>query len=452
MIIDLPYNFNLRPYQSAQFTAQRNGINRFYKVWHRRAGKDLTDINFTIMQMMQRVGNYWHLLPEYKQARKAVWRGKTAEGKSYLDYFPPELIKKKRDQEMEIELINGSIWQLMGSDNIHSARGSGPVGIVFSEFAFTHPDAWPTIEPILLENGGWAVFNTTPYGPNHAKDLWDKAQNNPKWMTQLLTIGDTCRDDGSPIVTEEMLAELRTMGTSEETIQREYYCSWEGSIEGAYYADSFRWLEENKKLTSVPHESGILVKTYWDIGRSDYTSVWFMQKVGREYRFIDYFQMRGGEIPDFVRELLVRTDYIYDEHILPHDAGHLRIGMSGKTIKQQMADALPKHTFRIQPQTQGVQSDIMLTRTFLRKCVFDTGRCKQGIDALRSYTKKFNDAMNRFEDKPLHNWASDGADAFRYSAVDNRDDHDITPASTNRHGIPTFNAAVKRLGQRRGRI
>lgn len=449
MKIELPYNFTLRPYQKPQLIASTKGIKRFYKIWHRRAGKDITDINFTIMKMMERKGNYWHLLPEYKQARKAVWRGKTADGRSYLDYFPHELIAKKRDNEMEIELINGSIWQLMGSDNIHSARGAGPVGIVFSEFAFTHPEAWPTIEPILMENGGWAVFNSTPYGPNHAKDLWDLAQGNPKWFTQLLTIDDTCRDDGTPIVTEEMLGEMRTMGTSEETIQREYYCSWEGSIEGAYYADSFRWLDEHNRVTTVPHEHGILVKTYWDIGRSDYTSVWFMQKVGREYRFIDYFQMHNKDIPDFAKEILARQDYVYDEHILPHDAGHLRLGMAGKTVKQQLADMLPKHNFRIQPQTQSVQSDIMLTRAFLRKCVFDKDKCKQGIDALRSYTKKFNDTLNRFEDKPLHNWASDGSDAFRYSAVDNRDDREIIPPDANRFGIPTFDAAVRSQSLRR---
>lgn len=439
MKIELPL-VTWRDYQKPQLRARAKGIDRFYKVWHRRAGKDVTDINFTVMQMMERVGNYWHMLPEYKQARKAIWRGKTADGISYLDFFPPELVAKKRDQEMEIELVNGSIWQIVGSDNIDAVRGAGPVGVTFSEFAFTNPQAWSTVEPILLENRGWASFNTTPYGENHAKDLWDLAEKNPKWFTQLLTIDDTYRDDGTPIVTHDMIEELRAMGTTEETIQREYYCSWQGSVEGAYYARQMADLKERDMITRVPYQPGIPVDVYMDIGKTDYTSIWFVQKVGLEFRFIDYYQA-SNEDPDQHAELFKSKRYKYGNIILPHDSQHQRYGMK-KTVIQQFRELMPGETFRSLPVTSDTQADIMAVRSFLPRCVFDEINCADGLNALRSYTKKWSDQKNCFEDRPFHNWASHGADAFRYAALDLMDSKGIQRPVMDDRGMPTFNAMV----------
>lgn len=447
MQVNLPHNFEFRPYQVPQFDASRGGIKRFYKVWHRRAGKDLTDLNFTIMKMMERVGNYWHMLPEYGQARKAIWRGKTADGRPYLDFFPKELVARVREQEMEIELVNGSIWQIVGSDRVNASRGAGIAGVVFSEFAFTDPNAWGTIEPILLETDGWAVFNTTPYGHNHAKDLWDLAEKNPKWFTQLLTIDDTQRSDGMPIVTKEQIEEMRSMGTTEETIQREYYCSWEGSVEGAYYAQTLAKLKEAGRITSVPHSPAIPVFVYMDIGKSDYTSIWFGQRIGMEYRFIDYYQASNEDPADHAM-LFKRRGYNYSCIYLPHDADHVRYGMKN-TVTKQFRDLMPTEKFKVLPVTGSVQADIFSVRTFLPRCMFDAEKCKLGLDALYSYTKRWNDAKNCFDDSPYHNWASHGADAFRYAVLDLMNEYNIEKPVINQYGIPTFDGAVRSLQNRR---
>ncbi len=449
--IELPYQFTYRDYQKPQFIASANGINRFYKVWHRRAGKDITDINFEVIKSMERVGNYWHMLPEYNQARKAIWEGKTKDGFPYLGFFPNEIIANVRRQEMQIELKNGSIWRLVGSDNIDSSVGSGPVGVTFSEFALTNPKAWPYVEPMLLENGGWASFNTTPRGKNHAYDLWVLAQKNPKWFTQLLTIEDTKDLDGRPIVTLDMVEELRRMGTDEETIQQEYYCSFEGSLQGAYYAEILKWLEENNRLTSVPHQSNYPVRTYWDIGRSDYTAIWFVQKIGYEYRVIDYVYGSGLEPSDIAKELKSRG-YTYEFHELPHDGNHVRQGMGGRSIKGQMQDLMPYEEFRIGGITANKQADITITRGFMRRCWFDKEKCKDGLNALKNYVKKWSDDRNMYLDEPLHNWASNGADAFRYFAVDcfNESSPIIPDVSSN--GMPTFNAAIRLSGNKSKRI
>ena len=109
---------------------------------------------------MQRIGNYWHMLPEFAQGRKAIWMAVNPRtGKRRIDEaFPKEIRANTKDQEMMIEFLNGSIWQLVGSDSYDKLVGSPPIGIVFSEWALANPMAWAYLSPVLEENNGWAIF------------------------------------------------------------------------------------------------------------------------------------------------------------------------------------------------------------------------------------------------------------------------------------------------------
>lgn len=80
----------------------------------------------------------------------------------FRDHIPPALIESENSQELKITLKNGSFIQVLGSENIDGLRGIAPKGIVFSEYAFQNPTAWAVMRPILAENGGWAIFNSTP--------------------------------------------------------------------------------------------------------------------------------------------------------------------------------------------------------------------------------------------------------------------------------------------------
>ncbi|MHA1396013.1 MAG: hypothetical protein ACTSRZ_21120, partial [Promethearchaeota archaeon] len=167
----------------------------------------------------------YYFFPTFAQGKKVIWKNITSEGRRYLSYFPEKLIKNKNDTEMRIELLNGSIFQVIGTDDFDSIRGTNPIGCIFSEYAKQNPEAWTTIiEPILLENGGWAKFLYTPYGKNHGYKLYQMAKNNPNWFTMLLTVNDTRKDDGSYVIPPEEIEELRKQGISEEIIQQEYYC------------------------------------------------------------------------------------------------------------------------------------------------------------------------------------------------------------------------------------
>src|SRR5215469_10934411 len=119
--ITLPHEYDPRSYQKEVFEQYAKGIRRFILVWHRRSGKDKTMLNFTICRMLERKGMYWYVLPTYEQARLIIWEGMGSgvnEGFPFIEHFPEELIAFKNEQRLEIGLINGSIFRLVGSDHV----------------------------------------------------------------------------------------------------------------------------------------------------------------------------------------------------------------------------------------------------------------------------------------------------------------------------------------------
>ena len=184
--IDIPFNYTPRHYQLPLMQSLDKGIKRAFCFWHRRAGKDKTMINIIMKEAFQKVGIYYYFFPTYTQGKKILW-----DNREMMDHIPKALIDKKNDSEMKIKFVNGSMLQLIGTDNYDAVRGTNPVGCVFSEYAFQNPMAWEVVRPILAENRGWAIFNSTPNGENHAFELFEMANENPKWFCQKLTIDDT---------------------------------------------------------------------------------------------------------------------------------------------------------------------------------------------------------------------------------------------------------------------
>jgi phage terminase large subunit len=212
----------------------------------------------------------------------------------------------------------------------------------------------------------------------------------------------------------------------QETNPEDYEHIWNGAIrrllEGSYYNKQLESLRDKGRITSCAYNPSFPVDTYWDIGFSDYTSIWFVQKVGLEFRLIDYLQ-NNGEHPEYYAKELKAKNYNYRAHYLPHDAKHTKFGMT-KSIEQQLETILKGDYFYTKAGFN-INSDIQATRMFFPRCVFDEVNCEEGLKALRNYKKKFNDEKGHFEDKPYHDWASHASDAFRYFAMENIDVNDM---------------------------
>ena len=175
------------------------------------------------------MGVYYYFFPTYNQGRKVLWDGIDRQGFKYMDHIPEQIRSNTNQNEMKIRLCNGSLIQIIGTDNIDSIMGTNPVGCVFSEYSLQNPEAWDLIRPILAENGGWAVFNYTPRGRNHGFVLYEMAKNNPEWFCELLTVDDT------KAVSPEIVQAEREAGMEEEMVKQEFYCSFEAALSSCFF-------------------------------------------------------------------------------------------------------------------------------------------------------------------------------------------------------------------------
>lgn len=419
-----------RSYQKPLIQARRDGVKRAVAVWHRRAGKDLTCLNIIIEEMQKKIATYYHLFPEFSQGKRILWDGIDGKGKPFLSYFPKhEIDGKPNETEMQIKFKNGSIFQIIGTDKPDKIRGTNPYGCVFSEFSKQNPAVWNSIiKPIVMENGGWAIFNFTPFGNNHGKEIYTLSKNDPLWFNQLLTIRDTRRDapneSGLSVISEEEIENERKAGMDEGIIQQEFFCSFEGYTEGSYYIKQLGEAEKEGRISNVPWNSDLPVDTWWDLGIGDATGIWFSQTVGKEIRLIDYYETSGEGLPYYTKYLKEKL-YTYGYHHMPFDIKQ-KVLSTGKT-RYEDALTLGIRPIRIVPKLP-IDDGIHAVRSILSRCWFDAKKCKQGLDALRQYHKEYDEIRREFKAQPCHDWSSHGSDAFRYFAVGFREHIDYLPS------------------------
>jgi phage terminase large subunit len=416
--IMLPNQWEPRHYQQPLWSYLHGGGKRAVAIWPRRHGKDDVALHFTACAAHERVGPYWHLLPQQNQARKAIWDAVDPHtGKRRIDgAFPKELRETTREQDMMIRFKSGSTWQVIGSDNYDALVGSPPIGVVFSEWALSNPQAWSLIRPILAENGGWAIFITTPRGLNHAKRMYDMGLELPDWFAERLTATETGVFSQQQLDTE--LAELiseRGDEDGEAIFQQEYMTSFSAGLPGAYYAKIIDRLEQDDRITAVPYNPQAQVHTAWDLGRNDATAIWFIQRHGTGWAVIDYLANASVGIDYYVKALKDKP-YNYGEHLLPHDAENEQLVSTTGSIKDTV-EGMGLSGVRIVPRTKSVANDINEVRQILPLCWFDKEKTEKGLDALRSYRRVWDERLKAYRDTPLHDWASDPADAFRTFAI-----------------------------------
>lgn len=216
----------------------------------------------------------------------------------------------------------------------------------------------------------------------------------------------------------------KTLG---DDMKREYPSlpaeAFEQSVEGAYYAKQFTFLYANGHIGALPDNSHLPVSTYWDLGVSDSTAIWFVRTVGNEFHIIDYYENSGEGLNHYFK-VLKDKGYSYDKHIAPHDIDNRTLGVeNAKSLKELARDGYLidgvnySVRFEVLPRTHNVNSDIEQVRSILLNCCFDEVKCEQGLAALENYRKEWNEKLGAWRDKPLHDWTSHGADAFRYFAT-----------------------------------
>lgn len=394
-----------RPYQLPPIDAILNkGYKRVLVIMPRRAGKDVMAFNILISSAIKRVGVYYYVFPTYSQAKKVIWSSVTNTGERFLDYVPRELVLATNSQEMIIKFSNGSIIQLVGSDNVDSLMGTNPRGIIFSEYSLQDPRAYAFLRPILLANDGFALFISTPRGRNHLWEMYNIAKESSDWFVYKLSITDT-----NHIPLAEIEKEKAEGLMSEDLIQQEYFCSFDQGVEGSFYGKYIDRMRRDGRIGIVPYEPGFQVHSAWDLGVSDSNVIIFFQVCGHTVNIIDYYENSKQGLEHYAK-IISEKDYNYGRHIAPHDINVKEWGSGMTRIEKAKRLGINFVTAPNISITDGIET----VRSTLPKVWIDEQNCKKLIFALENYRQEYDAKRKVYRDNPLHDWSSHAADAMRY--------------------------------------
>lgn len=192
--------------------------------------------------------------------------------------------------------------------------------------------------------------------------------------------------------------------------------AFQQSTEGTYYANQLAAARTSGRIGFFPVTDGIPVNTFWDIGSSDGTAIWFHQRIGAENRFVKFIEGWGEPYSFFTRKMQA-LGYVWGTHYLPHDAEHKR--QQGEVVASPL-DMLQKlevgGKWEIVPRVSEVTHGIQLVRDAFGQCTFDEEGCKEGLAHLSSYRKEWNSRLATWSDTPRHDIHSEAADAIRQFA------------------------------------
>ena len=327
--IDIPCGWVPRPDQQPLWDYLEGGGKRAVCVAHRRWGKDDVALHFTATQMIERPGNYWHMLPQYNQARKVIWDALNPKtGRRRVDEAFPQWVRAKDPRAGDVHRVHERRHVAApGLRPLRQPRRLDPRGHRLLRVCRRRPHGVGVFE---ADTGGerraGRSSSIRPGARTTGRASTISRERSTGWFAQLLPA------DRTPVFTPDRLEQerrelLAEFGETEGEMLflQEYYCSFEGMEHGAYYAKQLKAARLEGRITAVPHAAGHEVYTFWDLGMDDSTSIWFMQAIGRELRFIDYYEAQGEGLAHYAK-VLKEKPYVYGDHYMPHDAEVRELG------------------------------------------------------------------------------------------------------------------------------
>lgn len=388
----------------------------------RRSGKEVESWNFIVQGAIESPGLYMMVYPTNVRARAVLWDGAILLPDNislkFLHMIPKRLIQSINNQEMKIKLVNGSVIWVVGSDiDPDKLRGTNPRGIVYAEFAFQDPRVFYVMLPALRQNGGWMLGQSTFDGMNHFYQLIQNNKDDPLWYCRVDSITNLVDENGDRYITDEMIEEDRRAGMPEYLIQQEYYGVVQVNQETKYFAHAIKNIFDNNKIISeliIPQAN---VYSALDIGINDCTAIVLFQ-IRRVENYvkpvvIGYIENNNRDLAFYVMEIrrfCARYNLPFKDHFFPHD-GQKRDFNTGKNSLDFMRE-MGESAF-IVPRPSSKENAIEAMRRRLYLCDFNKENTQRLIDCLSNYSKEFDDKMGTYKNRPVHNWASHGVDAFQ---------------------------------------
>lgn len=412
-----------RPYQlEVQKALFVDGIKRFALSRPRRSGKEVESWNLLLQAAIELPGLYIMVYPTNVRARKILWEGAAfVNGRSipFLEMIPKRLLAgKPNNMDMTIKLKNGAVIWIVGSDiDPDKLRGTNPLGIVYAEHAFQDPKVDHTMRPVLRQNGGWMICQSTFDGQNHFYQMIQRVKNDPLWYVRVDSIENLVDENGNRYITDEMIEEDRRAGVPEYLIQQEYYGVVQTNRETKYFSYEITHLFDNNKIVPELFISNKPAYTFWDLGMNDKTAICIVQfdNVDGKLRpiVIGYHEENNRNLSYYVnwcKEFVNRYGLYIDSHYLPHD-GQKRDFNTGKNTIDFMRD-LNQRAY-IVPRPTSKPNAIEAMRQMLYITKFNEENTKRLIDCIAQYGKEYIEKLDTYRDRPIHDWSSHGVDSFQ---------------------------------------
>ena len=404
---DPNWKFDYVPRTEMESFHQRSQRNAFL-ICHRRYGKTVACIAELIIRALytKKTNAQFAYVSPYRQQSKAIaW--------NYLVDFTDGIATDVKVSELSVTFPNGAKIMLMGSDNINALRGLYLDGCVIDEFGVCRPDLLEAvIYPCLLDRKGWLVLIGTAYGRlNKFYTYFNIAKEDQiNWYFKDLKVYDT------GVIPEEEIEKIRN-SISEAKFAQEFLNSFTAELTGTYFAGLINEIDRQGQINdTVLHDPNLPTHVAFDIGRGDSTVAWFWQQKPDGLAIIDRYANNGEQAQHYL-DHLSSLPYEYGNVWLPHDARALTFATKKSALEQFVEHFRTTDTsVHIVPKLS-VEDGIEATRQTLPQCHFNKTKCWAGVEALRVYRKKWDENNQVFMNKPLHDFASDDADAFRYLSI-----------------------------------
>lgn len=433
-IITLPI-IKPRGYQFGVNIALDRGCRYAVLSWPRRHGKDVFSFSYMVKKAMEEIGTYYYCFPTLEDGKEILWDSiTTIDGRSgpMVDLLcPSEIVRRKNNSDHFVELINGSIIRMKGTDS-GKIIGNDGKGFVFSEWQGHKPEMFDYIRPILRQNNGWAIFNGTMRGKeNH---LYKDIIRNEKvdgWFTQWLQPEQTKQyywitpDDYPEEYKLCVNPELKGMinpstGREYDNIQdevdsgmsyakaaQEFLNRAITDYEGAYFAIELQIAKRRGRIANFGGlRKDIPVSTSWDIGLDDHMAITLIQDIAGKKRVVGYIEDTGKKYEYYFNQLKA-LKIKFSGHYVPHDAKK----RSGENLSSFITVARDNgFDVRAVPKTNSVKDDIEICRQQFGDWEIDLDG--DGVELLYDHLAKYRE--NAKTGRPDHSDdSSNGGDSLR---------------------------------------
>lgn len=349
--------------------------------------------------------------PTAKMGFRNFWTNIEDDGFKTIEHIPEELIARQSNTEddMRIELVNGSVFMVVGSTNVEALRGANGKKYWFDEFADMPIEAVNVVAPIVDANGGKLIYTGTPkidgINGETMRRMHFRFKNDPNKYT--------CYIKADQYMTKKQLEKSRQgyilRNGNDFKYKQEMMLDWGQSSTSSYYGLIMSVKDKDGTIGEYAHNPAYPVFTAWDLGRSDSMVIGFFQYFKGKPRIIDVYEQNGSSMKIAAKELKSKP-YVYGWHFLPHDGTVASLNDNVRRIDVLHQEGMTNVSTL---KREGISIGIGYVEDWLPRMLINLATTGDLSRKIRVYKKKFNPDTGDYVG-PDHKSQSHIADMIRY--------------------------------------